>query len=117
MSGKRSGAFMVGMIVGAAAGAIAGLVSAPRTGQETRRILKKTADALPDIAEDLSTSVQIQADRLSETALEKWDGTLLKLKDAVAAGIDATRQAQATANRQAPSQPTETGNDHFSEVD
>ncbi|MBE9031976.1 YtxH domain-containing protein [filamentous cyanobacterium LEGE 11480] len=94
MSGKRSGAFVVGMMLGAAAGAIAGLVSAPRTGQETRRILKKTADALPDIAEDLSSTVQLQADRLSETAIKNWDGTLVRLKDAISAGVEATREAQ-----------------------
>jgi gas vesicle protein len=94
MSGKRSGGLFVGMILGAAAGAVAGLLAAPRTGQETRRILRKTADALPEIAEDLSSTVQLQADRLSEKALKNWDGTLVRLKDAIAAGVEATRQAQ-----------------------
>lgn len=95
MSGNRSGRFLMGMVVGAAAGAIATLLAAPRTGQETRRILKKSAEALPDLAEDLSTSVQIQADRLSEGALKQWDGTLLRLKDAIAAGVEAGMEANA----------------------
>jgi gas vesicle protein len=94
MAGKRSGAFMVGVLLGAAAGTIAGLLTAPRPGQETRKILKKSADALPDLAEDLSTTVHLQADKLSETALKQWDATLGRLKEAISAGVEATRQAQ-----------------------
>jgi gas vesicle protein len=94
MSGKRSGGFLVGMVIGAAAGAITGLLVAPRTGPETRRILRKSADALPDLAEDLSSTVAIQADRISEGAVKNWDSTLARLKDAISAGIEATRQAQ-----------------------
>lgn len=94
MSGKRSGALVVSMMLGAAAGVVAGLLMAPRTGKETRHLLKKTADALPDLAEDLSTTVQMQADRLSETALKNWDSTLVRLRDTIAAGVEATRQAQ-----------------------
>jgi gas vesicle protein len=94
MSGKRSGGFLVGMVLGAAVGAITGLLIAPRTGPETRRIIRKSADALPDLAEDLSSTVQIQADRISEGAMKNWDSTLARLKDAIGAGIEATRQAQ-----------------------
>lgn len=85
---------MVGVLLGAAAGTIAGLLTAPRPGQETRKILKKSADALPDLAEDLSTTVHLQADKLSETALKQWDATLGRLKEAISAGVEATRQAQ-----------------------
>lgn len=92
MSNNRSGAFMGGLILGAAFGAIAGVLLAPRAGRETRQILKKSADALPELAEDLSTSVQLQADRLSETAVRNWDITLTRLKDAIAAGLEATQQ-------------------------
>jgi gas vesicle protein len=91
MSNNRGGAFIGGVILGAAFGAIAGVLVAPRAGRETRQILKKSADALPELAEDLSTSVQIQADRLSETALRNWDSTLTRLKDAIAAGLEATQ--------------------------
>ncbi len=86
-------------MLGAAAGAVAGLLAAPRTGEETRHILKKTADALPDLAEDLSSTVQLQADRLSEKALRNWDGTLERLKVAIAAGVEATRNPPSPADR------------------
>ncbi|KAM3091067.1 YtxH domain-containing protein [Phormidesmis sp. 146-35] len=99
MSNNRSGAFLGGMIIGAAFGTIAGLLIAPRTGRETRQLLKKSADALPELAEDLSTTVQLQADRLSETALRNWDGTLVRLREAISAGVEATqREQQLTRN-------------------
>jgi gas vesicle protein len=44
------------------------------------------------LVEDLSTSVQIQADRLSESALRSWEDTLIRLKEAVAAGLEASQQ-------------------------
>ncbi|MBW4542398.1 MAG: YtxH domain-containing protein [Myxacorys chilensis ATA2-1-KO14] len=108
MSNNRSGAFLGGMIVGAAIGAIAGILATPRTGEETRQLLKKSADALPDLAEDLSTTVQLQADRLSETAMRNWDGTLGRLREAISAGVEATREDQLLnrdAERKSDSQP------------
>lgn len=88
---NRSGVFVSGMIVGSAIGTIVGLLVAPRTGKETRKVLKKSADALPDLAEDLSSSLLLQADRLSESALKNWDETLIRLKYAIAAGLEASQ--------------------------
>jgi gas vesicle protein len=92
MSDNQAGSFVGGVMVGAAIGAVAGLLMAPRTGRETRQILKKSADALPELVEDLSTTIQLQADRLSETALSNWEQTLNRLKVAIAAGQEASRQ-------------------------
>ncbi|MGC1307392.1 MAG: YtxH domain-containing protein [Phormidesmis sp.] len=92
MADHRSDGFLGGVIIGAAMGAIAGILAAPRTGQETRKILKKSADALPELAEDLATSIQFQADRLSDTTLSNWDQTLGRLREAVAAGQAASRR-------------------------
>lgn len=86
------GLWVGGLLVGAAVGAVAGLLLAPKTGQETRKILKKSAEALPELAEDLTTSVQFHADRMSETALRNWDDTLLRLKEAIAAGVEASQR-------------------------
>ncbi|MFB2898360.1 YtxH domain-containing protein [Aerosakkonemataceae cyanobacterium BLCC-F50] len=102
MSENRSGSgsFIGGMLLGAALGTITGLLLAPRTGKETRNLLKKSAEALPELAEDLSSSVQLQADRLSETALRNWDSTLTRLKEAIAAGVEATAREQQNIQRQ-----------------
>lgn len=92
MSNNRSGAFFGGLLLGSAVGAIAGVLLAPRSGRETRHILKKSADALPELAEDLSASMQLQADRLSESAVRNWDSTLVRLKEAIAVGLEATQR-------------------------
>jgi gas vesicle protein len=98
MSNNRSGLFIGGMLLGTAIGTITGLLVAPRTGRETRKILKKSADALPELAEDLSTSVQLQADRLSEAALRNWDETLDRLREAMAAGLEASLRERKALN-------------------
>lgn len=92
MSNQQSGVFFRGFLIGAALGTIAGLIVAPRSGKETRKILKKSALALPELAEDLSTTLQLHADRLSETALRNWDDTLVRLQDAIAAGLEASQR-------------------------
>lgn len=100
MSNNRSGVFIGGLMLGTAIGALAGLLAAPRTGRETRKLLKKSADAIPELAEDLSTSVQIQADRLSASALRNWDETLDRLREAIAAGVDASQRESQVLKRQ-----------------
>ncbi|MEB3288560.1 MAG: YtxH domain-containing protein [Leptolyngbya sp.] len=111
MANKQSGGFLGGLMVGAAMGAVAALLLAPRSGRETRKILRKSADALPELVEDLSTSVYLQADRLSETALANWDHTLTRLREAIAAGQAASLReyahlTQATQNiAQAEAEP------------
>jgi gas vesicle protein len=100
MSNNRSGVFFGGLMLGATIGALTGLLVAPRTGRETRKILKKSANAIPDLAEDLSTSVQIQADRLSANALRNWDETLDRLREAIAAGVDASQRESQVLKRQ-----------------
>ncbi|MEM9926568.1 MAG: YtxH domain-containing protein [Cyanobacteria bacterium P01_D01_bin.50] len=100
MPNNRSGSFIGGLMLGATIGAFTGLLMAPRTGRETRKLLKKSADALPDLAEDLSTSMEIQANRLSKATLRSWDGTLERLREAIFAGIDASIQEHQTLKRQ-----------------
>jgi gas vesicle protein len=102
MSKKSTGSFIGGLLIGSAIGTLTGLLLAPRTGRDTRQLLKKSADALPELAEDLSTSVQLQADRLSESALRRWDGTLTRLREAISAGVEASQKESLEIK---PSQP------------
>ena len=103
MSNNRSGRFLSGILFGAAAGAIAGLLVAPRPGHETRRILKKSAEALPELADDLAVVVQVQTDRLTENAIQRWDDTLVRLKEAISAGVEAGMEvSQRTPEADAP---------------
>ncbi|NCJ08177.1 YtxH domain-containing protein [Synechococcales cyanobacterium C] len=106
MSNSRSGTFVVGVLVGSAVGTVTGLMLAPRPGRETRHLLKKSAEALPELAEDLSASLQLQADRFSESALKRWDDTLERLREAVTAGAEAA-QAQRQLLQQSLNDPTQ----------
>lgn len=89
MSKQKSGGMLGGILIGGMVGAVTGLLLAPKSGRETRKLLRKSADALPELAEDLASSLQLQAHRLSDTALQNWDGTLNRLREAIAAGVDA----------------------------
>jgi gas vesicle protein len=68
-------------------------------------MLKKAADALPELTEDLSSTLQLQADRLSGSALHQWDETLERLREALTAGVEAAnaqRQAIQAARNDTP---------------
>jgi gas vesicle protein len=90
--------FVAGVLLGGMLGGLAGLLAAPRTGKDTREILKKTAQALPELAEDLTTMVQLRADQLSESSRRNWDDTLKRLQEAIAAGIEASQLETPSAN-------------------
>ncbi len=98
---KSTGVFIGGLIIGSAVGTALGLLIAPRTGKDTRKVIKKSADALPELTEDLATSLQMQADRLSASTLQNWEGTLSRLRRAISAGIETSRET----NRAAQSNP------------
>jgi gas vesicle protein len=87
-----------GLAIGAAVGAVIGLALAPRQGKETRAILKKTASALPQIVEDIATNVTARtldtapiAERVTDIAIDRWYDTLDRFQDAMAAGVNASR--------------------------
>ena len=117
MSKNRSGVFIGGLMLGTAIGTLAGLLAAPRPGRETRKLLKKSANALPELAEDLSTSVQLQADRFSNSARSNWDDTLDRLRLAIAAGIDASqRESQVLREQNTPEKQTVSSSASVEEV-
>jgi gas vesicle protein len=94
MADKNRSTFIGGMFVGAAIGAVAGLLVAPRKGRDTRKILNKTVSAVPQMAEDIASSVQLQADRLSVAAGDRWHDTLDRLATAISAGIVASQSVR-----------------------
>lgn len=91
MSAKNNGKFIGGMLIGAAIGVVAGLLTAPRKGLDTRKLLGKAATAVPQMAEDISSSVKLQADRLTTTLGDNWHETLDRLSESIAAGIVASQ--------------------------
>ncbi|NET48058.1 MAG: YtxH domain-containing protein [Merismopedia sp. SIO2A8] len=106
-SDKATGAFIGGMLVGVAMGAIAGLLSAPQNGQTTRKRIKDSADALPDLVDDVSTTVQFYAEQLTESSLNRWDQTLLRVRNAITTGLIVSEQErQRIARSRRKKQPT-----------
>ncbi len=94
MADKNRGTFIGGILIGAAMGAVTGILVAPRKGRDTRKILNKTAAAVPQMAEDIASSVQLQADRLSEATSDRWHDTLDRLATAISAGIVASQSVR-----------------------
>jgi gas vesicle protein len=94
MADKNRGALIGGILVGAAIGAVTGLLVAPRKGQDTRKILNKTVSAVPQMAEDISSSVQLQADRFAAATSDRWHDTLDRLATAISAGIVASQSVR-----------------------
>jgi gas vesicle protein len=110
MADKNRGTFIGGMFIGAAIGTVAGLLVAPRKGQDTRKILNKTVSAVPQMAEDIASSVQLQADRLAAAAGDRWHDTLDRLGTAISAGIVASqsiRELETSARPKSSSQVDE----------
>ena len=100
MSDNRAGAFLGGMLLGTAVGTALGLLIAPRSGRETRRFLRKSAEALPDVAEDLKTSVQYQSEKLLDSAKTSLDDTFDRLQEAIEVGKETMSQTQRELSRQ-----------------
>ncbi len=94
MANKHRDTFIGGIMVGVAIGAVTALLAAPRRGRDTRKLLQKTATAVPQMAEDISTSVKLQADRISAAAGDNWQDTLDRLAEAIAAGIAASQSSR-----------------------
>jgi len=79
--------FVRGFIVGGLIGTVTGMLFTSDNRVKTRRILNKSTQALPELAEDLYDTLELQTFRLSKLAAQKWD----RFKDAVAIGIAASR--------------------------
>ena len=94
-----------GFLLGAALGTLSGLLLAPRSGRETREQLKAALGDLSQLTESLTLDLQSQAERLSDQALQRWEDTLTRLKEAIVAGIEAS-QAEAQEQEQQATQNT-----------
>ncbi len=105
MADNNNNKFIGAMLIGTAIGAVVGLLTAPRKGRDTRKILSKTATAIPQMAEDISSSVKFQTDRLTATVGDNWHDTLDRLSESIAAGIIAS-QSDGAASRSENRHPT-----------
>lgn len=91
---RGAGKFLGGLLIGTAIGAAVGILFAPRSGRETRQAIKNSAKDLPKFAEDVGSTVQYQADRLTEQAQRTLDEAFIRLQEAISAGQEASRRLQ-----------------------
>ncbi|NER00229.1 MAG: YtxH domain-containing protein [Cyanothece sp. SIO2G6] len=103
-AGAFIGGVVVGAAVGAAAGAIAGLLAAPQDGKETRKLLKQSAEALPELTQDVVTGVQFQTNRLVKSSFNGWEQSLIRLRTAITTGLAVSKQERQrlSQTKQAP---------------
>ena len=92
MSNQKSGLFISGLLLGSVIGTATGLLIAPRTGKKTRQLVKKSASAIPQLTTDLSTSLKFQTDRFSDSTTNSWEEILERVKQALAAGLEASQK-------------------------
>jgi gas vesicle protein len=79
-----SGKFLGGLLIGGVIGATIGILFAPRSGKETRQMLKASVSSIPELSE-LAENVQQQTQRTIEEAVQR-------LQEAIAVGQEASRR-------------------------
>ena len=75
--------FLAGFIVGGAIGAVAGVLLAPRSGEETRKILKDTADDMTRRADETAKQIKVKADDAVSDLQKRGDEIKEKLQDLI----------------------------------
>jgi gas vesicle protein len=65
--GGAGGSFFLGLLLGAVAGGVAALMLAPRSGQETRDMVKNKINQMKEIARDTANDVKQGAQDIKRT--------------------------------------------------
>lgn len=76
-----AGKFITGFIVGGAIGAIAGILLAPKSGEETRKMLADQAKDVARRADETAKQIQSKADDALSELQKKGDEIKNKLQD------------------------------------
>ena len=76
--------FLAGFSVGGAIGAIAGILLAPKSGEETRKILADTASDMARRADETAKQIQVKADDAVSDLQKKGEEIKEKLQDLIA---------------------------------
>jgi gas vesicle protein len=93
-----AGKFWGGFLVGSAVGALAGLWVTPCSRKQAKRLLSKSAEVLPEIAEGLTANVQSSRDRLTESAQKTMSEAVDRLREAIAIGQEASQKLRQELN-------------------
>lgn len=97
---KKDNSILAGIVIGSAVGTAVGLLFASRQGKETRAIVKKSLNALPELAADFSSTTQKRTQNWSNQAYQKWGRVRSRLQVAIAAGVEAASREKAADKSQ-----------------
>ncbi len=78
-----AGKFIAGFVVGGAIGAIAGILLAPKSGEETRQQLSKTAKDMIQKADETAKQIQSKADDAVTELQKKGEEIKTKIQDMI----------------------------------
>jgi gas vesicle protein len=91
--------FAIGTILAAVAGYLAGILTAPKSGKETRKDIKETADKTVSQAEQKLKKLHTQMEELMVEAKKRLSSISGKSKDELTAAIDLTKTAKEKARQ------------------
>lgn len=83
MASQKTGAFVGGVLLGAALGGVITLLFAPRSGKETRTLIKRSVDTIPELAGVPQSDARVQVDKLVRSAQQSLDEMIHKLDEAI----------------------------------
>ncbi len=92
--------FWSGLLLGSSIATLVSLLLAPRTGKETRQIVQKSASALPEMANDLTTTLQDHSNRIVDSWGQNWQQGVNRLQVAISAGVKASQNYRQESSRQ-----------------
>lgn len=85
--------FLAGFIVGGAIGAVAGILLAPKSGEETRKMLADTAQDMARRADETAKQIQVKADDAVSDLQKRGDEIKEKLQDLISKQKDSKTEA------------------------
>lgn len=81
--------FLAGFVVGGAIGAVAGILLAPKSGEETRKLLSESAQDIVKRADETAKQIQSKADDAVSDLQKKGEEIKEKLQDLISKQKDA----------------------------
>ncbi|HIK37262.1 MAG: YtxH domain-containing protein [Geminocystis sp.] len=91
---KHNNSFLIGFLMGGGIAAITTFLLTWSKEEQNKKIIQKTAEALPEMAGDFLSTMQENASRIQQQAKTKWQKTMTRLQVAVAAAIQASKNAE-----------------------
>jgi gas vesicle protein len=88
-----------GVVFGGLIGVVLGILYAPKSGNETREDIRKSAEELYEKARNNCEQTQIKMEDLAERGKDLYAGKMKNLKKAIEAGMETFKEEKAGTSR------------------